>query len=344
MKKGAQIARIGFLSIFISISFSSYAGPGHDHGESTAAVENFDGPKRQVNGDVFLPKQAQRQLFIETEQIESGSFSKTYDLAGKVIMDPNYGGKVQAIVAGRVTPGPKGFPLPGQTVKKGEILAYVTPESGPNGSRSLAESRLKRLRELSDTVPKKMIEEAEAAIANEELRAPVSGIISTMGVVSGQVVEARQLIFEVVNPKKLLIEALAYDVGLVDNIAGGTITVNDKTIQLKYLGGGQALREQALPIMFSVSSEEISGIPVGQSLRVLVNTKNQVKGWKISASALVKNSSNQNIVWIKKSPELFEPKPVLYEPLDGKHLVVTSGVSDKDRVVTKSTTLLNQIR
>ena len=103
MKKGAQVARIGFLSFFISISFPSYAGPGHDHGDSPAAVEHFDGPKRQVNGDVFLPKQAQRQLFIETEQIESGSFSKTYDLAGKVIMDPNYGGKVQAIVAGRVT-------------------------------------------------------------------------------------------------------------------------------------------------------------------------------------------------------------------------------------------------
>ena len=51
-----------------------------------------------------------------------------------------------------------------------------------------------------------------------------------------------------------------------------------------------------------------------------------------------------SVEMIKKSPELFEPKPVFYEPLDGKHFVVISGVSDKDRVVTKSTTLLNQIR
>lgn len=332
---------IGFLGV---IGTSSYAGPGHDHGESAVAQNNVGAPQRQVNGDVFLPKSAQRQLAIETDVVEEGSFSKTYDLSGMVIMDPNFGGKVQAIVAGRITPGPKGFPLPGQVVKKGEVLAYVTPETGPSGSRSLAESRLKRLRELSDTVPRKTIEEAEAAVANEELRAPVSGVISTMGIVSGQVVEARQLVFEVVNPNKLLIEALVYDNGLVGNISGASIAINDKVINLKYLGGGQALREQALPIMFAVDSQDISGLPVGQPVRVLVHTKSQVKGWKVSATALVKNSSNQNIVWVKKMPEVFEPKAVLFEPLDGKSLVITSGVKNRDRLVTKSATLLNQIR
>ncbi|SNC61813.1 efflux RND transporter periplasmic adaptor subunit [Polynucleobacter victoriensis] len=323
----------------------SVARAGSDHGPGdTTQISSLDIPKRQASGNLFIPKPAQRQLKVETEQVMPGEFPKTLDLAGKVIMDPNYGGKVQAIVAGRITPGPNGFPLPGQKVKQGEVLAYVTPEAGPSGSRSLAESRLKRYRELADTIPRKTLEEAQAAVANEELRAPVAGVISTMGVVSGQVVEPRQLIFEVVNPNRLLVEALAYDGKILKDIAGGYIAYDGKTIQLNYLGGGQSLREQALPITFSGKSEELIGIPVGQPLRVFVSTSTQTKGLKIPLSAIVKNAANQNTVWVKGSPEEFEPRVVLYEPLDGKYVIVTSGLTDKDRVVTNSASLINQIR
>ena len=164
------------------------------------------------------------------------------------------------------------------------------------------------MRDLSDTVPRKTIEEAEAAVANEELRAPVSGIISTTGVVSGQVVQARDLIFEVVNPSKLLIEALAYDSSLSKNIADGKVDVNGKVIGLKYLGGGQTLREQALPLTFSAKSDDLQFLPIGQPIRVFVNTDSKVTGVKAPSKSLVKSSSNQTIVWIKKSPEIFEPE------------------------------------
>ena len=322
----------------------SYAGSDHGDEKNSTAALSVDTPKRQANGNLFIPKLAQRQLKVETEIAESGDFPKTLDLAGRVMMDPNFGGKVQAVVAGRITPGPKGFPLPGQSVKKGDVLAYVTPEAGPSGTRSLAESRLKRLQELSDTVPRKTIEEAQAAVANEELRAPVSGIISTMGIVSGQVVEARQLIFEVVNPSRLLVEALAYDGTMLKNISGGFIEYSGKTIELQYLGGGQSMRELALPITFSGKNDDLLGIPIGQPLRVFVSTETKYKGFKIPSSAIVKNGANQNIVWIKKSPEEFEPKVVLYEPLDGKYVVVTSGLSAQDRVVSSAASLINQIR
>ena len=117
------------------------AGDGHDHGDApAAAAASGNGPRRLPDGSVFLPKPAQRQIGVRTLQVEAGELPKATELSGKVVMDPNAGGKVQAIVAGRVTPGPRGLPLPGQTVKKGEVLAYVTPEVGGN-SRSLAESR-----------------------------------------------------------------------------------------------------------------------------------------------------------------------------------------------------------
>ena len=75
-----------------------------------------------------------------------------------------------------------------------------------------------------------------------------------------------------------------------------------------------------------------------------MSTSTQKKGLKIPLSAIVKNAANQSAVWVKRSPEEFEPKVVLYEPLDGKYVIVTSGLVDKDRVVTNAASLINQIR
>ena len=88
-------------------AFKVHAGQGH--GESEASQVQGDVPKRRSDGSLFIPKPAQRQLQVMTTPGQFGEYAKTYDLAGKVIMDPNFGGKVQAIVAGRITPGPAGL-------------------------------------------------------------------------------------------------------------------------------------------------------------------------------------------------------------------------------------------
>jgi cobalt-zinc-cadmium efflux system membrane fusion protein len=318
------------------------AGEGHDHGDAPAAAAG-NGPKRQPDGSVFLPKPAQRQIGVRTLAVESGNLPRTVELTGKVVMDPNAGGKVQAIVAGRVTPGPKGLPLPGQQVRKGEVLAYVTPEVGGN-SRSLAESRLSRLRELSDTVPRKVIEEAEAAVANEQLSAPVSGVIASANVVSGQVVEAREILFEVVNPQRMLIEALAFDLAIATDIASAFIVVGDQNLPLRLLGFARSLREQALPLTFRGEGGALAALAIGQPVKVFVQTRKTVQGIRVPAGSLMKNPANQAIVWVKTAPERFEPRTVTTEPLDGTHVAVTSGLKDGDRIAVRAANLINQIR
>ena len=72
-------------------TFKVYAGPGHD--DSSVQVQG-DAPKRQADGNLFVPKPAQRQLHVMTAPGQPGEYAKTYDIAGKVIMDPNFGGKV----------------------------------------------------------------------------------------------------------------------------------------------------------------------------------------------------------------------------------------------------------
>lgn len=318
------------------------AGDGHDHGDAPPAA-NSNGPQRLPDGSVFLPKPAQRQIGVRTLLVEASDLPRTVELAGKVIMDPNAGGKVQAIIAGRVSPGPRGLLMPGQVVKKGEVLAYVTPEAGGT-NRSIAESRLNRLRELSDTVPRKMIEEAEAAVANEQLRAPVAGVIASANVVSGQVVEARETLFEIVNPERMLVEALAFDVALANDVANAILAIGQDTVPLRLVGVSRSLREQALPLVFRSESSGLARLAVGQPVKLFVQTRSKVRGIRVPAASLAKNPANQTIVWVKTAPERFEPRTITVEPLDGAHMAATSGLQVGDRVIVQGASLVNQVR
>ena len=236
----------------LSLTMPARAGDGHDRGDA-AAAPTASGPQRQPDGSVFLPKPAQRQLGVRTLAAVAGELPRSLELNGKVVMDPNAGGKVQPLNAGRIEPGPRGLPHPGQPVRKGEVLAYVVPAAAPieranqaaqlaelRAAKALAEQRVARLQELADTVPRKDIEAAEsearslaariAAIgagldAREALAAPVSGVIAAANAVAGQVVDARELVFEIVDPARLRIEALAFDAALAADIGSASLAV-----------------------------------------------------------------------------------------------------------------------
>jgi len=300
-------------------------------------------PQRMPDGSVFLPKPSQRQMDLRTVQTAAQESARAVTLNGRVIMDPNAGGKVQAVVAGRVTPGPKGLPVAGQAVKQGEVLAYVTPAVGGN-SRSLAVSRLQRLRELSDTVPKKTLEEAEAAVANEQMAAPVAGVISAAYVVAGQVVDARETLFEVVDPARLQIEALVYDVTLATSIASAQAVIGNEKLPLKFVGAARAMREQALPVTFRAEGDLAKRLAVGQPLQIVAQTGQRLLGVPVPSAALMKNPANQTVVWVKTAPESFAPRVVSFEPLDGAHVLVTAGLAGGERIVTQAAALLNQVR
>ena len=154
----------------------AHAAPGHG---AEAPPATASGPQRLPDGSVSLPKPAQRQMGVRTIVGAVKQLPRAVELAGKVVMDPNAGGKVQALVAGRLQAGPRGLPSLGQAVRKGEVLAYVVPSAGAiersnqaaqlaelRAGRNLAEKRLARLKELADSVPRKEIEAAESEVTS----------------------------------------------------------------------------------------------------------------------------------------------------------------------------------
>jgi cobalt-zinc-cadmium efflux system membrane fusion protein len=331
-----------------------------------------DAPHRLPDGSLFLPEPTQRQIGVRTSLTKASELPRSVELFGKVVMDPNAGGKVQPMVSGRIESAARGLPGLGQSVKKGELLAYVVPSMGQiersnqaaqlaelRAARGLTEKRLARLKELSDTVPRKEIEAAESELASltervaavggglssrERLIAPVSGVISAASVVAGQVVESRDLVFEIVDPNRLRIEAVTFDVSILGNMGRAALALGDERIPLTFIGAARSLREQALPLAFRAEGPALARLVVGQPVKLVVETRTRVLGVAVPAAAVMKNAANQNVVWVKTAPERFEPRVVMVEPLDGVNVAVVSGLKGEERVVVAGAALINQVR
>ena len=365
----------GFLLALLLAVPPLAAHEGHDHGDDgKAAPASGDVPQRLPDGTLFVPKSAQRGMGVLTFKVRRETLPQTLELPGRVIMDPHLGGRVQAMIPGRIEgAGPHGLPAAGSKVRKGEILAWVVPASGAieranqaallaelKAAQGLAEKRLARLRELADTVPKKDIDAAESEVASlkgriaavgtglsgrEALVAPVGGVLAASNAVVGQVVEPKELIFEVIDPDSLHIEATAFDPVPLDQVAAATVAVGNRAVPLGFVGAPRRLREQALPLTFENHAVGAGlSLPLGQPVKVQVQLKSTRSGLPLPATALARNTANQVVVWVKTAPERFAARAIRSEPLDGVRVLVTGGIEPGERVVVQGASLISQIR
>jgi hypothetical protein len=353
-------------------------GPNGEHLDAPGAAVNASGLARLPDGSVNVPKTAQRRMAIRTVLAPESEAAATVEMPGRVIMDPNASGRVQAVHGGRIEPGPKGLPIAGQSVKRGEVLAYVRHHAEPyalgaqqaqlaelRAQRQMAEQRVQRLEGLEGTVPRKEVEAArteakslverersigDSLVARETLTAPVSGVIARAELVVGQVVESRDVLFEVVDPARMLVEATTADTAVAGSVASGAVQ-GVPEVTLRLLGVSRSLRDGVLPLTFAVRSVESGMVPpsslplaIGQPVTVVAKLKERIKGVVLPAQAVVRNPSNESIVWIKSGAERFIPQPVQYRPLDASTVVVTQGLSADNRVVVQGAPLIAQIR
>lgn len=384
----ARRRRVAAIPLVVAFVFALAAPPapahqGEDHGAKAAAAPaaamtapapgatpvSAAAPARLDDGSVFVSKPSQRQLGIRTQRAEPAAQARSIELAGRVVPDPNAGGRVQASQSGRIEPGPKGLPLPGRAVARGEILAWLRPavssldRAGREaalaemaGRKRLAEQQLERYRQLEGSIPQRRVDEVrleiealgkgEAALASgierrEALVAPVAGIVSASHAVAGQVVEARDVLFEIVDPRRLMVEALAYDPALARNASRASAPLGDTTLALEFAGAGLQLREQAVPLLFRIRPP-VPALGVGQTLKVHVTTREQVEAVRVPRSAL--SGGAEPTLWIHVSAERFMSRKVRTLPLDGTHVAVVSGLARGERYVVEGASVLGQVR
>ena len=178
---------------------------------------------------------------------------------------------------------------------------------------------------------------------SETLRAPVSGVISGVEVVQGQVVAPGQTLFSIIRPGALLVEARAQDA--IAARLGGTATArlaDGRTVDLARLGAGLALVDGAAPVRFQVLND--IGLRVGDPVSVFVTSAQPVEGIAVPREAIVRGLSGQSVVFVKEGAERIAMVPVAIADLDANRVLVTSGLSAGQRIVTAGAGLLAQVR
>jgi len=349
------------------------AHEGHDHEPAPAAAGDSDQrAQRLPRGIVYVPKPIQRIFGVRTIETEQGTFARTVELPGRLIPDPNASGYVQTAVGGVLSPPTGGFPRLGTPVKEGDVLAYVTPpiaaidvsdmrqkQGELDQQIAIVQRRLARQESLvgSGAVARTTVEDTRLELAGLKDRraaldtirndpvplvATVSGIIADGTPITGQIAQSNAVVFHIVTPEKLWVEALSFD-AVSGNARASAKTGNGTALALTFRGSGLADRSQSIPVHYSIDGPA-KGLRAGQFVTVFTETGEQRSGIAVPRTAVVRAANGQDFVYEHTSAERFEPRAVRIEPLDAERALIAAGVEPGKRVVVQGAELLDHVR
>ncbi len=369
------VAKVLASAVLLSLMTHALGGISEAIAETPAKASitiSADLPQRLADGSLFVPKITQRLLSIRTVLAGESTAGSTVELNGQIVADPNGFGRVQATVDGRIDAPKGGLVVVGQKVEQGQVLAILTPivatadrssyesASGEIDTRiALGEAKLARLTRIAGVVAQKDIDDTRTELETLKTRrtavratvretvtltAPISGTVSMSTAVPGQLANAREALFEIVDPSRMWVEAIAYDARLVADItAARAVEATGEVLALDYVGRGVSARQQGLPLHFSIKAPPAT-LVIGKPVNVLLTTRETRQGMILPQAAVVKGQNGLSIVWTHTQAERFKPNVVKVKPIDGQRLLVEGGLSANERVVIEGATLLNQVR
>ncbi|GJE68826.1 efflux RND transporter periplasmic adaptor subunit [Methylorubrum podarium] len=370
------------LTLTLLLGTAALAHEGHADGAQEAApvqgaaltapaTSGVERARRLPDGAVFVPKSMQRLLALRTGLTGIADHRRTVELPGRVIADPNASGVVQSSVGGRLAAPSGGFPNLGARVRKGDVLATVTPpvqavdlsdmrqtQGDLDQQIAITGRKVARYERLAATgaVAQTALEDARAELtglkdrraaldtirrAPEELVAPVDGVVAERSAVAGQMAAPGTMVFRIVDPEKLYVEALSF-VALEPGAAATARLPDGRNLALASRGAGLADRNQAVPVQFAITGS-IEGVRLGQFVTVLAPTGETVAGLAVPRSGVVRTESGA-VVYEHVSAERYEPRAVRVEPLDAERVIVAGGVGAGRRIVVQGAELLDQVR
>ncbi|WP_333797158.1 efflux RND transporter periplasmic adaptor subunit [Rheinheimera sp.] len=376
---------VGLLSGGFSAQLLAHGGEDHSHDEAPQVQVSGDKPSRLTDGSLFIPKAAQHQWQLRTRKVQQAQHQRSIELQAEVILDPAFGGLIEAGQLGQLQAGPDGWPTLGQQVRAGQVLAAIAPlDTSLDRSNqqallaeldaqiALTQDRIRRFKQLGTLVPANELDALNIDLAGLKKRrefaakgagqlvpvvAPVSGVISQVYKLRGQVVESQDALFQIVDPAELLIAARLYDNSLTlpaTPSASAILLAGNNTgsgFPLLFQGQGLQLQQQARPLWFKPEPEAANTtenitpqLSVGQPLTVVLATGELLSGWAVPRTALQKLDTGETAVWVHQSAERFIAQKVSPLPLNANEVVIVSGLHDGDRVVVQAASLLAQVR
>ena len=172
----------------------------------------------------------------------------------------------------------------------------------------------------------------------------MSGVVSVANVTTGQVVESRDVLFEIVDPTRLWVEAVAFDPAIASQMTRASAKATDGTpLTITFVGRGLILRQGAVPMQFRIENPPAS-LTVGAPVTVIADVATNETGFALPRTAVVRMPNGGSAVWDHVTAERFVPRPVRLQPLDGGNVLVLAGLKPEQRIVVQGADLLNQVR
>lgn len=235
--------------------------------------------------------------------------------------------------------------------------------------RDVAKARadIQRLRRIQDLVAGKQILEAEVTLQKAEdalkglkkqrneyqrlappqvsqvrtfpIVAPFDGTVAQAHTTYGEQVDPSKLLFQVVNPKALWMEADLFerDLTKLKQTKSGTVTVDafpESRFSAKLLSLGTSLDEQTRTLKARFAVDNSAGrLKAGMFARIAIGLGESSKVLAVPASA-VTEFSGKSVVFVLTAPESFVAREVTPGRNDGGWVAIT-GIQAGERVVTQ---------
>ncbi len=366
------------LATTLMLGGTALAHEGHDSGKAAnvalpapPAPGAMERARRLPDGSVFVPKSLQRLLALRTDLTATGSVARTTELPGRIVADPNASGVVQSSVGGRLAAPPGGFPRLGTRVRRGDVLAVVTPpvqavdvsdmrqrQGELDQQIAILVRRVARFERLSTTgaVAQTQLDDARSELDGlkdrraaldairrepEALVAPVDGVVAETAAVAGAMAAPGTVVYRIVDPAKLWVEALSFS-ALAEGSAATARLGDGTSLALAYRGAGLADRNQAVPVQFAIVGDA-SALRLGQFVTVLAPTGGERQGLPLPRGGLVRTEGG-HLVYEHVSAERFVAHAVRADALDADRVLVADGLAPGRRIVVQGAELLDQIR
>lgn len=348
-----------------------------DGGQPTAAqvlssLALTDRPSRSPDGSITLPKSTQRLFGVATEPAKIRQVGKSHEIMGQVIANSNASGQIQSFQAGRIEALPSGMPFVGMEVTKGQLIATLRPTLSRvdqnsllgdavgvavqirNLERQLAfyndfpvipfrERRLEAVRVELEGARKRYELATSATKLPVSLVAPVDGVIGSVNITPGQIVDARETLVTIVDPKRLIVEASAADLSVASAIISATArNVSGQSFKLKYIGSSPNVRGQFYSLYFEI--EDSTGLSASTPVNVVIEGGQLSEGVVVPRQSATRTSNGEWIVWQKVGAERFVSRQVDMKPLNSEEILISVGLSQGNMIVVSGANLLGNIR
>ena len=291
--------RVGSAPIILGILFATVARAHEGHDKTPAASGVAVGPGAQV----YVAKPSQFLLGIRTQLIKREPVQKRLTVFGRVA--PRGGGEVEIVApqSGRIYFSDGRTPVMGQSVFKGQAVARLT------------------------------------VVDDLDLRAPLSGVLTGVFVVNGQLVEAGQKLMTLLDPSVVWVHADVYeaDVPAVQRATRAVIT-SQATPDLAVSGRKVAMGVTQGEVLGTVEAwfeaPNAGGrLKVGALVEVGIELGGAEPALVVPRSAIFEKDGRK-LVFIHSAPERFTAREVTLGTGLGVNVVVSGDLTPGDRIVT----------